>query len=112
MAKDCRSLATLDLTGLPALPAGKARIEVTFQVDADGLLSVAAKELTTGIHSSLIVKPTYGLTESMICEFIEDSIEHAKEDLKARQAQQAITDLEQLRNSLESAMKGTIRESV
>lgn len=90
LAKDLRSLAHFDLTGFPPLAAGKARIEVVFQVDADGLLSVSAKELSTGISSQITVKPTYGLSQEAVNALINDAIHHASTDLKQRQRQEKI----------------------
>ncbi|ELF1549036.1 Fe-S protein assembly chaperone HscA [Salmonella enterica] len=84
LAQDCRSLARFALRGIPALPAGGAHIRVTFQVDADGLLSVTAMEKSTGIEASIQVKPSYGLTDSEIASMIKDSMSFAEQDVKAR----------------------------
>jgi molecular chaperone HscA len=80
----CRSLARFTLKGLPPGPAGLARVEVTFMVDADGILRVMAKELTTGVEASIQVKPSYGLTDEEVERMLLDSYEHAEEDMKAR----------------------------
>lgn len=84
MAKDCRSLAQFKLTGIPPMVAGAARIQVTFQVDADGLLTVSAREETTGISQHIEVKPTYGLDENHMRTMIMDSLENAQDDVSVR----------------------------
>jgi molecular chaperone HscA len=84
MVADDRSLAHFTLKGIPPMPAGIARLEVTFQVDADGLLSVHAKEQTTGIEQSVSVKPTYGLDDAAVERMLLDALDHGEEDLKER----------------------------
>ncbi|RWR02982.1 chaperone protein HscA [[Pantoea] beijingensis] len=84
LVADCRSLARFSLRGIPSMPAGGAHIRVTFQVDADGLLSVTAMEKSTGIESSIQVKPSYGLTEGEIASMITDSMSNAQSDIQAR----------------------------
>lgn len=83
-SEDCRSLAHFDLLGIPPMPAGKARIEVTFRIDADGLLMVEARELLSGVHAEIAVKTNYGLTETAINAHVEESILHLEEDRKKR----------------------------
>ena len=84
LVPDCRSLARFTLGGIPALPAGLARVAVTFQVDADGILSVTAREQLTGVSQAITVKPSHGLTDEEIERMLLASIEHAEEDVQAR----------------------------
>jgi molecular chaperone HscA len=105
LAKDCRSLANFDLTGFPAMVAGKAKVRVTFRVDMDGLLSVEAKELTTGIQSHIEVKPTYGLSEEDVQEMLEESVLFAQSDISARKLQTKITEGELFLASFEKALQ-------
>jgi molecular chaperone HscA len=84
MVGDNRSLARFTLKGIPPMPAGMARLEVTFNVDADGLLGVHAKELTTGIEQTVSVKPSYGLDDAAVEQMLLDALDHGEEDLKAR----------------------------
>ncbi|HQK20934.1 MAG TPA: Fe-S protein assembly chaperone HscA, partial [Polyangiaceae bacterium] len=84
LASDCRSLARFTLRGIPPMPAGLARLEVTFHVDADGLLHVSAREIKTGIEQQVEVKPSYGLDEDQIEDMLLDALDHGEEDLAAR----------------------------
>ena len=84
MVDDCRSLARFTLNGIPPMKAGAAHIRVTYQVDADGLLSVTAMEKSTGIQADIQVKPSYGLSDTEIADMLRSSMTHAKEDMQAR----------------------------
>ena len=85
LAKDCRSLARFDLKGIAPMPAGMARIEVRFLIDANGILNVTARDARTGMEQSMDVKPSYGLTDEQVEAMIEASIDHAEEDFQAAQ---------------------------
>ena len=104
LVQDCRSLARFALRGIPALPAGGAHIRVTFQVDADGLLSVTAMDKSTGVEASIQVKPSYGLTDSEIATMIKDSMSHAEQDIKARMLAEQKVEAARVLESLESAL--------
>ena len=84
LAKDNRSLARFDLRGIPPMPAGLPRIEVTFLIDANGILSVTAKEVRSGTQASVEVRPTYGLSDAEVERMIDESLEHAEADVRAR----------------------------
>ena len=105
LVDDCRSLARFELKGIPAMAAGAAHIRVTFQVDADGLLSVSAKELGTGVESAIQVKPSYGLTDDEIADMLKASFENAGIDRDARMLKEQQVDGERLLHALEEAIK-------
>lgn len=104
MAKDCRSLAKFELKGIPPLKAGIARVKVKFVIDADGLLSVSAEELTSGAIQNIHVKPSYGLPEEVIREMILDSLINAEQDLSCRQMAEMKSDLGILINLVKSSI--------
>ncbi|MDR0717478.1 MAG: Fe-S protein assembly chaperone HscA [Azoarcus sp.] len=96
LVADCRSLARFELRGIPPMTAGAARIRVTFQVDADGLLSVAAREASTGVEANILVKPSYGLTDDEIAGMLRAGIERAGDDLAARALREQQVEAERL----------------
>jgi len=101
---DCRSLARFELRGIPPMTAGAARIRVAFQVDADGLLDVAAREETTGVESSITVKPSYGLTDGEIAQMLQDSFAHAKDDMQARSLVEAQVEADRIIDATQTAL--------
>jgi molecular chaperone HscA len=107
LVADCRSLARFKLTGIPPMPAGMARLEVTFMVDADGILRVAAREETTGKESSIQVKPSYGLTDEEVERMLLDSFAHGEADVKARLLAEQRVEAERILSATRVAMKAS-----
>lgn len=104
LAADNRSLARFELRGIPPMVAGAARIRVTFQIDADGLLTVHAQETTSGVVAEVVVKPSWGLSDEDILRLLRESQQHAGEDIRQRQLQEARTDAEGLCLAVEAAL--------
>lgn len=104
LVNDCRSLARFTLRGIPPMVAGAARIRVTFQVDADGLLSVSAREQTTGVAAQIEVKPSYGLDDAAIAQMLKDSMSAAGSDAAARARAEAVVEGQSLMDAVEAAL--------
>ena len=105
LVDDCRSLARFELRGIPPMVAGAAKIRVTYQVDADGLLSVTARELTSNVESRIEVKPSYGLAEDEITQMLQDSFSHARDDMQARVLREQQVDADRMIQDLLAALK-------
>lgn len=105
LVADCRSLAHFVLHGIPPMVAGAARIRITFQVDADGLLSVSAQEQTSAVSASIEVKPSYGLRDEDISRMLQDSLSHVDDDIEARKLREAIVNVKSLIEATEAALK-------
>lgn len=105
LVSDCRSLAKFTLRGIPPMVAGAARIRVTFQVDADGLLSVSAREQSTGVQAQIEVKPSYGLDDETITQMLKESMSNASDDMAARARAEAVVEAEGLIAAVEAALE-------
>jgi len=104
LVADCRSLARFDLRGIPPMAAGAARIRVTFQVDADGLLGVSAREQSSGVEAAVTVKPSYGLSDDTIARMLTDSQTHAGDDMQARALREQQVDAQRLLEATRAAL--------
>jgi molecular chaperone HscA len=106
LVADCRSLARFQLVGIPAGPAGQARVRVTFQIDADGILKVGAKDLTSGVEQSVNVEPTHGLTDAEVEEMLQASLDFAEDDVNARFLRTAQVESERALTAINFALDG------
>jgi molecular chaperone HscA len=104
LVSECRSLARFELRGIPPMVAGAARIRVTFQVDADGLLSVSARELTSGVEAAIVVKPSYGLSDEQVAGMLKEGFASAESDMAARSLREAQVEAERMVLATESAL--------
>ncbi|HWU98088.1 MAG TPA: Fe-S protein assembly chaperone HscA [Oxalicibacterium sp.] len=104
LVSDCRSLAKFELRGIPPMAAGAARIRVTYQVDADGLLSVSARELRSGVEASIEVKPSYGLADDQVAQMLQDSFKSADIDMAARALREEQVEAERIVLATQSAL--------
>jgi Fe-S protein assembly chaperone HscA len=105
LVKDCRSLARFDLKGIAPMPAGFARIEVRFLIDANGILNVTARDARTGLEHSVEVKPSYGLSEEQVEAMIRESFDKAEEDMRERQVREARVEADNIMAATDKAMK-------
>jgi len=104
LISDCRSLARFELRGIPSMVAGAARIRVTFQVDADGLLSVTAREASQGVEAHITVKPSYGVTDEDITRMLQDSFAHATDDMQVRALREQQVEAKQIIEAVQVAL--------
>ncbi len=105
LVADCRSLARFELRGIPPMVAGAARIRITFQVDADGLLSVSARETSCGVEAHVSVKPTYGLDDSEVARMLHESTAHARDDMQARALAESRVEAQRLLENVQAALQ-------
>ena len=105
LVDDCRSLARFELRGIPAMIAGAARIRVSYQVDADGLLSVTAREQTSGVQAHIEVKPSYGLTDKEIETMLRNSLDYAQDDMEARHLREQQVEADRVLEALQAALR-------
>jgi molecular chaperone HscA len=105
LVEDCRSLARFELRDIPPMAAGAARIRVSYQVDADGLLSVTAEEQTSGVQAHIDVKPSYGLTDNEIESMLRASMEHAQDDMQARRLREQQVEADRVLEALHAALR-------
>jgi molecular chaperone HscA len=106
LARDCRSLARFTMRGIPALPAGLARLEVHFDVDENGLLTVRARETTTGVEQEVEVRPSYGLSDEMIEDMLIDALEHGESDLEERRRADVVVEAGRVLTATTKALAG------
>jgi molecular chaperone HscA len=109
LVSECRSLARFELRGIPPMAAGAARIRVSFQVDADGLLSVSAREQVSGVEAAIVVKPSYGLAEEQIARMLKDGFTHAEDDMAARSLREAHVEAERMLQATRAALAADAR---
>ncbi|HRO43888.1 MAG TPA: Hsp70 family protein, partial [Flavipsychrobacter sp.] len=105
LVQDNRKLAEFNLTGIPAMPAGLPKVEVSFLIDADGILKVSAKELRSGVEQTIEVKPQYGLTDEQVEQMLMDSLTHAKSDIQTRALVEATTEAQQMLETTEKFLE-------
>jgi molecular chaperone HscA len=105
LVSDCRSLARFELRDIPPMVAGAARIRITYQIDADGLLSVSAREQSSGVEAHVVVKPSYGLSDAEVARMLQESNSHAHEDMRSRALREHQVEANQLLEAVENALQ-------